>query len=635
MRLINIPDMDLSDEIAVLRRAEAISRTGSWDYDRETGAFRISEETARILGMAWVQDGRILQRVGVASVPGWDHIRTALLDLSEPGREFNILFGIELPGTEGRRMVNAAGTLVPVAEEGRSYISGIVKEVPLSGLFMSDLPNQFNLIMNTTGLESLDGTCEMISAWLDADCVMIGRILPGGESVKVISMRLDGKKVSDHTYKLKDTPCENVAAKGFCLYPEHAFELFPKSQDLKTLGIQGYLGTPLRNNAGDTIGVICVLSRRPLHPEPIVRICIELIALKAGAEIERHLAEEALENNRLILADALNLAHIASWEYDAATGLFQFDQHFYSLFATTTEQEGGSCMPAEVFSREFIHPDDRISFTTDLKKIVADTAGTNTAMFEHRVIRRDAEIRDMMVRVCVIRNAAGKILQVHGSDQDITELKKAERALVQANRKINLLGSVTRHDILNQVTILRSYFRHTKKKHPEPAIGDCMDKLDTIAQKIQHQIEFTRIYKDLGCNTPGWFELNEIMPEIPGTIRFSSDLQNLSAYADPIIEKVFENLLDNSLRYGKHVSEIKVSVTPHNGAMMVLWEDNGIGIPAEEKELIFEHGYGVNTGLGLFLAREILAITGISIRETGTPGKGARFEMILPEGTYR
>nr|WP_319375508.1 ATP-binding protein [uncultured Methanoregula sp.] len=635
MRLRSISDVDLSDEIAVLRRAEAISRTGSWDYDRETGTFRISEETARILGMAWTQEGRILQRVGVASVPGWEHLRTALLDLTEPGREFNILFGIELPGTEGRRMVNAAGTLVPVAEEGRSYISGIVKEVPLSGLFMSDLPNQFNMIMNTTGLESLDGTCEMISAWLDADCVMIGTILPDGETVKVISMLLDGKKVSDHTYMLKDTPCENVATKGFCLYPEHAFELFPKSQDLKTLGIQGYLGTPLRNNAGDTIGVICVLSRRPLHPEPIVRICIELIALKAGAEIERHRAEEALENNRLILTDALNLAHIASWEYDAATGFFQFDQHFYSLFATTTEQEGGCCMPAEVFSREFIHPDDRISFTTDLKKIVADTSGANTAMFEHRVIRRDAEIRDMMVRVCVIRDAAGKILRVHGSDQDITELKKAERALVQANRKINLLGSVTRHDILNQVTILRSYFRHTKKKHPEPAIADCMDKLDTIAQKIQHQIEFTRIYKDLGCNTPGWFELNDIMPEIPGTIRFSADLQNLSTYADPIIEKVFENLLDNSLRYGKHVSEIKVSVAPHNGAMMVLWEDNGIGIPAEEKELIFEHGYGVNTGLGLFLAREILAITGISIRETGTPGKGARFEIILPEGTYR
>jgi signal transduction histidine kinase len=64
-------------------------------------------------------------------------------------------------------------------------------------------------------------------------------------------------------------------------------------------------------------------------------------------------------------------------------------------------------------------------------------------------------------------------------------------------------------------------------------------------------------------------------------------------------------------------------------------EDDGNGILAEEKEMIFERGYGKNTGMGLFLAREILDITGITIRETGEPGKGARFEMTVPEGAYR
>jgi signal transduction histidine kinase len=68
---------------------------------------------------------------------------------------------------------------------------------------------------------------------------------------------------------------------------------------------------------------------------------------------------------------------------------------------------------------------------------------------------------------------------------------------------------------------------------------------------------------------------------------------------------------------------------------VVVFEDNGTGIAAAEKERIFERGYGKNTGLGLFLAREILALTGIAIRETGVPGTGVRFEIVVPEGVYR
>jgi signal transduction histidine kinase len=68
---------------------------------------------------------------------------------------------------------------------------------------------------------------------------------------------------------------------------------------------------------------------------------------------------------------------------------------------------------------------------------------------------------------------------------------------------------------------------------------------------------------------------------------------------------------------------------------VVRWEDDGVGVPDAEKKRIFERGFGKNTGLGLFLAREILDLTGISIRETGTFGSGARFEMIVPFGSFR
>ena len=106
-------------------------------------------------------------------------------------------------------------------------------------------------------------------------------------------------------------------------------------------------------------------------------------------------------------------------------------------------------------------------------------------------------------------------------------------------------------------------------------------------------------------------------------------------FADPLVVKVFYNLLDNAVRYGGKITTIRFSAEEHDGDHVVVCEDDGDGVIAKEKEKIFERGFGKNTGLGLALSREILSITGITIRETGEPGKGARFEMTVPKEAWR
>ncbi len=69
--------------------------------------------------------------------------------------------------------------------------------------------------------------------------------------------------------------------------------------------------------------------------------------------------------------------------------------------------------------------------------------------------------------------------------------------------------------------------------------------------------------------------------------------------------------------------------------LSVIFEDDGAGISDEDRVNLFEKGYGKHTGLGLFLSREILAITGIAITENGKQGEGARFEMTVPNGSFR
>ena len=80
---------------------------------------------------------------------------------------------------------------------------------------------------------------------------------------------------------------------------------------------------------------------------------------------------------------------------------------------------------------------------------------------------------------------------------------------------------------------------------------------------------------------------------------------------------------------------IRVSSQESDASLTIICEDDGVGISAEDKKKLFTRGFGKNTGLGLFLSREILAITGITITEAGTPGKGARFEITVPKGAYR
>jgi PAS domain S-box-containing protein len=234
-------------------------------------------------------------------------------------------------------------------------------------------------------------------------------------------------------------------------------------------------------------------------------------------------------------------------------------------------------------------------------------------------------------------------LTLHGRDClletfiDNTDRKRAEEALRQANRKLSLLSGITRHDIQNQVTIIDGFISILNMKSENPAMKKYCERIESANREIREQIEFTRIYEDLGTHEPQWQGLEKVLPfsSVPGNISLESQVQGAEIYADPMLEKVFFNLLDNAIRHGVQVSRITVSCTESPEGLMLVWEDNGTGVATGEKETIFERGFGKNTGLGLFLVREILSLTGMTIWETGTEGTGARFEILVPPGSFR
>jgi signal transduction histidine kinase len=230
---------------------------------------------------------------------------------------------------------------------------------------------------------------------------------------------------------------------------------------------------------------------------------------------------------------------------------------------------------------------------------------------------------------------------VEGIIHDITGLRQARDALWVANKKLTLLSGITRHDINNQLLTLNGFVGILQKKISDPSFHNDFSRIGQVSRQIAAMIKFTREYEQIGANAPVWQDCRTIVDNaekqaLLNGIMVKNDLSAGSeVFADPLIIKVFYNLIDNAVRHGGKVTTVRFSLENSKDDLVIVCEDDGEGMPADQKEQIFDRGFGKNTGLGLFLAREILSITGIGIRETGKPGKGARFEMTVPKGAWR
>lgn len=223
---------------------------------------------------------------------------------------------------------------------------------------------------------------------------------------------------------------------------------------------------------------------------------------------------------------------------------------------------------------------------------------------------------------------------------EIQERKRFEAAIQLANRKLNTLSNITRHDILNQITAIGMYLSLTQEVVKDPETLEYLKKIEQVTQLIQKQIQFTRDYQHIGASAPQWQNVASIIDDAVTdldlkNISIEKDVRDLEIFADSLFVKVIYNLVENTLRHGEKATVIRFS-TAMNGADLILaCEDNGVGVPAAAKERIFRREYFRNTGYGLFLASEILSITGLTISENGEIGKGARFEIHAPKGSFR
>ncbi|PKG33725.1 response regulator [Methanoregula sp.] len=283
-----------------------------------------------------------------------------------------------------------------------------------------------------------------------------------------------------------------------------------------------------------------------------------------------------------------------------------------------------------------IVPEDRDRVRQGIGRIAGGGKTTGT---EYTAMLRDGTRFPLLVYTTrVIEN--GRCTGIRGILVDISEQKNAGQAMQQVIKKLGILNSITRHDILNKLTSLSCFLTLISEGGPDTMRKDYVVQCTAIVATINRQVEFMRDYQEIGIRLPVWQDPAAIIRYV-AEVNYAPDLTiqvsdpGFEIFTDPLFEKVIETFIDNAIRHGEHVTTMTFSVREEESELHITCEDDGAGIPAGDKEHIFEKGFGRNTGLGLFLAREILDITGIIIRETGEYQKGARFEIIVPKEAYR
>jgi PAS domain S-box-containing protein len=348
----------------------------------------------------------------------------------------------------------------------------------------------------------------------------------------------------------------------------------------------------------------------------------------------RKVEEEALRETTEYLENLFAYANAPIIVWNPDIKITRFNHAFEDLTGRTEEQVTGK-------SLEILFPPDSSKTSMDLIKKALP--GEKWKIVEIPILNAiSGEVKTVLWNSATILTPDGTtVLATIAQGQDITERKLAEEALNRANRKLNLLSGITRHDINNQLLVLNGFLKLLHKQAPDPGLEDFFTRITRSSDRISAMIQFTKEYEEIGVHAPAWQDCRTLVETAsklatPGHVTVNNDLPSgAEVFADPLITRVFYNLVDNAVRHGGKITTIRFSAQEREGDHAIVYEDDGVGIPLDEKEHIFERGYGKNTGMGLFLSREILDITGISIRETGVPGKGARFEMTVPEGMFQ
>ena len=287
---------------------------------------------------------------------------------------------------------------------------------------------------------------------------------------------------------------------------------------------------------------------------------------------------------------------------------------------------------------EFIVESDRPRATQ--KSIESIKTGQGWAG-KFTVLLKDGQTLPVEITATPIKNENGVPIAFIDIVRDISErvqnekkLEETNRKLESANEKLLVVGGLVRHEIANKVSALNLNAYLAKKNGK---IEDLYKATEIACLQITRALDFSRDYEMLGKEELNYVHVGKCFDEVVSlfpnlkNIKILNCCEGLDVLADSLLRELFHNLVDNTLKYGERTSQIKLRYIRSDSNLQLIYEDDGVGITSDMKSKLFTKGHGKGTGLGLYLIKKTLEVYGWQIQETGTYGKGAKFEITIPE----
>ena len=319
-----------------------------------------------------------------------------------------------------------------------------------------------------------------------------------------------------------------------------------------------------------------------------------------------------------------------AFEADETGKLIFFNRKSSEILGYTHEE----LMGTEVFS--YLAPNDQRRGKENFElHLNGDKASSN----QYRLKKKDGTTIPVIIFSQRIKNQTGKFT-VRSVMVNVTELEESREKLRTLNEKLKVVGNLTRHDAANKLMGMKGNLYLLKKKlsdNPE-ALG-YVEHIAATLDSTQRIFELSQIYEQIGSerlmsiNVYESFKKAILLSSNLTGINVINEVKGLTVTADSLLTQLFYNFIDNTLKYGEKVSEIKLSFKETEENILLIYEDNGVGVAVEDKSKLFDEGFttGKGTGHGLKLTKRMIEVYGWTIKEVGTPKKGAVFEITIPK----
>ena len=377
--------------------------------------------------------------------------------------------------------------------------------------------------------------------------------------------------------------------------------------------------------------------------------------------LERWRVHEEFHQSREWFAGLFDDAPVACHEIDRDGIVLRVNQTECLLLGFAPGQMLGRCI------WEFMAPEERDKSREVVRRMV--TSGQAEPPFERQYTRRDGAALVLEVHPKLIRDAAGRIAGIRSFTFDITERKRAERALQQraqelarSNTELEQFASVASHDLQEPLRKILAFGDRLKRKCGETLDAEGLDYLERMqnaASRMQTLIHDLLSLSRVASNSHPFAAVS--LAEVVRTVvsDLEARIEQLGAQVEigalPVITadrvqiaQLLQNLVGNGLKFHKHGERPVVKIhgelldgsNGSRGVCRIVVEDNGIGFDEKYLDRIFEvfqrlHGRNEyeGTGIGLAICRKIVERHGGGLTARSSPGMGAKFIVTLPQQT--